>query len=477
MTRKPASPLIGCRRVSRHPAPENGSDGTPPHSVVVSFTDITERRTTAQRLIYEATHDERTGPAGRALDVDRMTAAVGTNHSSGMTRLLFLDLDKFKFINDSLGHAVGDSVLRVVSKRLRHGVRRKDIVGRLGSDEFAVITVDADDSDKVRLLAEHIHTVLAQPIVIDGRQLHINVSIGIVMAAPGDPRTAEDLLRDADVAMYQAKTRGPRRYEFFDVRLRERAQRRLQLEQDLRASRPAGELWLAYQPVVDIQSRRMIGVETLLRWTHPRYGANSPAEFISISEESELIDLIGEYTLSTTTFEMAKLRARDGPAIDLAVNLPTRQLDDPGLLTAVGDALSIAGLAPSTLCLEVTETALMRDHAVAADKLNSLQVLGGRLSIDDFGTGYSTLAKLLHLPLDILKIDQSFISELDGSKDAEVIVRSIIAMAHAVDLIVIAEGVENERQLEVLQRLVCDQAQGYYFIRAVVPEELFTHGL
>jgi diguanylate cyclase (GGDEF)-like protein/PAS domain S-box-containing protein len=453
------------------------SDAAPPHSLVVWFTDITERRATAQRLIYEATHDELTGLASRALVVDRMTAAVGTNHRSGMTSLLFIDLDKFKMINDSLGHAVGDSVLRVVGERLRHGVRRKDIVGRLGGDEFAVITVDADDSEKVRALAEHIHTVLVQPIVIDGRQLHINVSIGIVMAAPGDPRRAEDLLRDADVAMYQAKKRGPGRYEFFDVTLRERAQRRLQLEQDLRAGLPSGELWFAYQPVVDIQSRRMVGVEALLRWTHPRYGAISPDEFIPIAEESELIDLIGAYTPSTTTLEMAKLHARGGPAIDLAVNLSARQLDDPGLVTAVGDALRIAGLAPSTLCLEVTETALMRDHAVAEEKLNSLRALGVRLSIDDFGTGYSSLAKLLHLPLDILKIDQSFISELDGSKDAEMVVRSIIAMAHAVDLIVIAEGVENERQLEVLQRLGCDQAQGFYFSRAVVPEELFTLGL
>jgi predicted signal transduction protein with EAL and GGDEF domain len=356
-------------------------------------------------------------------------------------------------------------------------VRRRDIVGRLGGDEFAVVILDADGPAKVRALAEHIQAILAQPIVVDGRHLRVNVSIGIVMAASGDLRTAEDLLRDAEVAMYQAKMRGPGRYEFFDVALRERAQRRLQLEQDLRSGLPSGELWMAYQPIVEIGSCRMVGVEALLRWNHPRYGSISPAEFIPIAEESELIDLIGAYTLRTTTREMAKRRAQQGSTIELAVNLSARQLDDPELVTAVRHALRTTGLPPGTLCLEVTETALMRDPAAAAAKLNALRDLGIRLAIDDFGTGYSSLAKLLHLPLDTLKIDKSFISELDNSKHAEVIVTSIIAMAHAVGLTVVAEGVENARQLEVLKRLGCDQAQGFYFSRPVPPEELSALGL
>jgi EAL domain-containing protein (putative c-di-GMP-specific phosphodiesterase class I) len=221
----------------------------------------------------------------------------------------------------------------------------------------------------------------------------------------------------------------------------------------------------------------MVGVEALLRWNHPRYGSISPAEFIPIAEESELIDLIGAYTLRTTTREMAKRRAQQGSTIELAVNLSARQLDDPELVTAVRHALRTTGLPPGTLCLEVTETALMRDPAAAAAKLNALRDLGIRLAIDDFGTGHSSLAKLLHLPLDTLKIDKSFISELDNSKHAEVIVTSIIAMAHAVGLTVVAEGVENARQLEVLKRLGCDQAQGFYFSRPVPPEELSALGL
>ena len=453
------------------------SGAKPPHPVVVSFTDITDQRTVAQRLVYEATHDGLTGLANRTLVVDRLTAAARTNHGNGMTSVLFIDLDKFKVINDSLGHAVGDSVLRIVGERLRHEVRRRDIVGRLGGDEFAVVILDAEDPAKVRALAEHIQAILAQPIVVDGRHLRVNVSIGIVMAASGDLRTAEDLLGDAEVAMYQAKMRGPGRYEFFDVALRERAQRRLQLEQDLRSGLPSGELWMAYQPIVEIGSCRMVGVEALLRWNHPRYGSISPAEFIPIAEESELIDLIGAYTLRNTTREMARRRAQQGSTIELAVNLSARQLDDPELVTAVRHALRTTGLPPGTLCLEVTETALMRDPAAAAAKLNALRDLGIRLAIDDFGTGHSSLAKLLHLPLDTLKIDKSFISELDNSKHAEVIVTSIIAMAHAVGLTVVAEGVENARQLEVLKRLGCDQAQGFYFSRPVPPEELSALGL
>jgi diguanylate cyclase (GGDEF)-like protein len=394
-----------------------------------------------------------------------------------MTSVLFIDLDKFKVINDSLGHAVGDKVLRVVGKRLRHGVRRKDLVGRLGGDEFAVVTLDARNSGNVSALAEHIQAGLAQPIVVDGRQLRINASIGIVMASSGDPRTADDLIRDAEVAMYQAKMRGSGRYEFFDVALRKRVQRRLQLEQDLRNALSAGELWVAYQPVMDIQSTRMVGVEALLRWNHPRHGSISPAEFIPIAEESELIDLIGAYTLQTTTREMVKRRVEQGLTIELAVNLSARQLDDPELVSKVRRALRITGLPPSTLCLEVTETALMKDATSAAAKLNALRDLGIRLAIDDFGTGYSSLAKLIHLPLDALKIDQSFVSELESSRDAEVIVTSIIAMAHAVGLVVIAEGVENARQLEILRRLECDQAQGFYFGRPVPPDELFALGL
>jgi len=437
------------------------ADSGAPYSTVASFTDITERRAIGERLAYEATHDPLTGLANRALVIQRITAALGT----GATAVLFVDLDKFKVINDSLGHGTGDRVLKVVGERLRRVVRGSDLVGRLGGDEFAVVAVDVSGARQVRVLAERLCAALADPVAVDGRQLHVDASIGIVVAPAGDPRTAEELLRDADLAMYQAKTQGRGRYDFFDVALRERMQRRLQLEEDLRAATANRELWVAYQPVVDLPAGRMVGVEALLRWTHPVQGAISPAEFIPLAEDSGSIDELGAHTLAEATREVARRRATSHPGVHVAVNLSAAQLDDAHLTAKVRRALSRSGLPASALCLEITESMLMRDQTAATVRLHALRQLGVRLAIDDFGTGYSSLAQLQRLPLDTLKIDRSFVAGLGGCRDAEAIVTSIIAMAHAVDLSVIAEGVENERQLEVLQRLGCDQAQGFWFGR------------
>ena len=278
--------------------------------------------------------------------------------------------------------------------------------------------------------------------------------------------------RDADVAMYQAKTLGRGRFEFFDVELRERVQRRLGLEQDLRDAVRRDKLWAAYQPVVDLRSNQMVAVEGLLRWTHPVSGPVSPTEFIPLAEESDLINLLGIYVLRETTRELAARRAC-GVEVDLKINLSTRQLDDPGFVLAVEDALARTGLPAKALCLEITESALMRDSNAAAEMLSALRGLGVRLAIDDFGTGYSSLAQLQRLTLDTLKIDRSFVTGLGSSADAEAIVTSIIAMAHAVDLTVVAEGVENGTQLRLLRELGCDQAQGYYFGKPLPADELW----
>jgi len=442
--------------------------GSLPAAVVITLTDITERRMIEGRREHEATHDALTGLHNRTVAISRLSPAV-RGQRRGATAILFVDLDKFKGINDSLGHSAGDKVLRIVGARLRGSTRHSDTVGRLGGDEFAVIAPDVSSHAEATRLAEHIRSALNQPVSVDGRQLHIDASVGIVIAAPDDPRSGEDLLRDADLAMYQAKTQGRGRHAFFDVDLRERSQRRLQLEQDLRSAPREGQLWLAYQPIVDLHSGRTAAVEGLLRWTHPRYGSISPSEFIPLAEDSDLINIIGGHMLRTATSEITGLRARF-PGLQLTVNLSARQLDDPGLVSAVRDAA--AGLPPDALCLEITESALMRDPAAAARTLAALRDLGARLAIDDFGTGYSSLAQLLTLPLDMLKIDRTFVTGLGRSSDAEAIVTSVVAMAHAVDLTVVAEGVEHSDQLDILRRLGCDQAQGYHLGRPVGASDL-----
>ncbi len=450
---------------------------TPPHQVVTSFTDITERKAIGERLEHDATHDPLTNLANRTLVLQRLEEALRRRDGRSPACVLFIDLDKFKVINDSLGHGIGDKVLRIAGQRLKNCVRRHDVVGRLGGDEFAVVSFDVEHGKQIQALIDHIRAALTEPITVEGRRLRVDASIGVVTAREDDERSAEDLLRDADVAMYQAKTRGRGRHEFFDVELRERVQRQLRLEQDLRDSVRSGQLWVAYQPVVDLRTYQRVAVEGLLRWQHPAHGSISPAEFIPLAEESDLINIIGGHMLRTATRELARRRLREGVRTRLTVNLSARQLDDDSVVDAVNDALRSTGLPPGELCLEITESALIRDPEAAAEVLTSLRGLGVRLAIDDFGTGYSSLAQLWKLPLDTLKIDRSFVAGLDGpdQADAEAIIKGIVTMAHSIGLTVIAEGTENERQVAILRELGCDQAQGFHFGKPAPADETFGH--
>lgn len=447
--------------------------GGPPYMAVTSFTDITESRAARQRLEYEAVHDPLTGLANRTLILRHLDPAERSRQHP--LAVLFVDLDNFKFINDSLGHGVGDEVLRGVGQRLNRAAPENALVGRIGGDEFVVLVEETDR----RLLArvgDRLLAALGDPLRLDGRQLHVGGSIGMLISPPEDARTGQELLRDADVAMYQAKTRGGGCYAFFDVELREGVQRRMALEQDLRQAVPRDQLWVACQPIVDLSTERPVGVESLLRWTHPAHGEVSPAEFIPLAEESGLINTVGAHMLRSAVRQLAELRSRYGRELRLNANLSPRQLEDPDLQPTVERALAEADLPGSALCLEITEGAIMREPAAAARVLNSLRELGISLAIDDFGTGYSSLAQLRQLPLDSLKIDRSFVSDLGASRELEVLVISIVTMAHALELAVVAEGVETRQQLDVLERIGCDQAQGYHFGRPVPAAEVFSQG-
>ncbi|MGW0892931.1 sensor domain-containing protein [Saccharopolyspora sp. NPDC002578] len=438
-------------------------DDRPPYRVLVSFSDITESRAARERLEHEATHDPLTGLANRTLVLRHLDAAVNSPHREQALTVLFVDLDNFKIVNDSLGHGVGDEVLRNIGQRLVRATDDREFVGRLGGDEFVIATQNPFDQEELSVRADQLLRTLTEPTHVEGIRLHVDASIGIVVSRPGDTRSAQDLLRDADVAMYRAKAQGRGRYTFFDVELRERVQRHMLLEQDLRHAVSQQQLWVAYQPVVDLKSEQVIGAEGLLRWTHPEHGSISPAEFIPLAEESDLINEIGEFMLRTVTREFAELRREHGAALQINANLSPRQLGDPRLHDIVRNALDDAGMPPEALCLEVTENALMQDATSAVRALRDLRKLGAFLAIDDFGTGYSSLAQLRRLPLDTLKIDRSFVSDLGESEDVQAIVTSIVAMAHAVGLSVVGEGVETAEQLEILQRIGCDLGQGFLF--------------
>ena len=421
---------------------------------------------TRERMTHQALHDPLTGLPNRTLFVDRLAIALARarrNHT--LAAVLFLDLDRFKVVNDSLGHQAGDEVLLAVAARLDGVLRSNDTAARFGGDEFTVLIEDLGDERLVLGLAERIAAAFAEPVPVGGRDLALSASVGVAVTA-GDG-TPEDLLRDADAAMYRAKERGRDRIEVFDQSLRERVTRRLETENDLRRAIAEGELRTHYQPKVRIDTHEIIGVEALVRWEHPERGLVPPGDFIPLAEETGLIVALGEWVLRDACRQAASWD------VTVSVNLSRRQLEQEDLVELVAATLAATGLPPERLCLEITESTVMRDPERSLETLRALKALGVGLAIDDFGVGYSSLSQLKHLPpVDLLKIDKSFVDNLVSGVEDRAIVTAILSLAGAYGMTSIAEGVEDERQAETLSALGCELAQGYLFARPQPAEAL-----
>jgi diguanylate cyclase (GGDEF)-like protein len=416
-------------------------------------------------LRHQALHDALTGLPNRVLALDRakLMLARGRRLQTPMAAL-YVDIDGFKHVNDTFGHAAGDMLLQIVASRLQSVVREGDTAARLGGDEFVVLVEGSTFDASPELVAERLLEVLRQPYDMTeeiGRELSLTASIGI---AHGLNESAEELLRNADIALYEAKATGRNRHVLFESEMQTAVQDRLAIQMDLAEALALRQLFLVYQPIFDMASQRTIGVEALLRWRHPTRGVIPPIEFIPIAEESGLIVEIGRWVLHEACRQAASWH-RDGHRIGMSVNVSARQLDADGLIDDVRGALRDSELDPVALTLEITETTLMRDPDATALRLSSLKQLGVRISIDDFGTGYSSLAYLRQFPADALKIDRSFISGIAASEQSAALVHTLVQLGKSLGIETLAEGIEDQAQLETLQREHCDQGQGFLFSR------------
>lgn len=429
------------------------------------FRDITAQKQAALQIEYMAYHDQLTGLANRRLLHDRMNQAI----SSAVRRqahlaVLFLDLDHFKLVNDSLGHPVGDDLLMQVAQRLQACVRAEDTVARVGGDEFVLMLNDISHTEAAAVLAEKIITVLSEPMQIQGEDLRITPSIGISMC-PQDGHDTDELLKHADTALYQAKKMGRANYQFFTQALNENAQERLQLERLLHKALTQDEFELHYQPQMDLRTGRLVGCEALIRWNHPDMGLVPPGRFIPIAEHSNLINLIGRWVMHQACSQAKKWQDQ-GHELKVSFNVSARQFLRPGELMEDLHAALACGVNPQRMSLELTESLLMDAHQMEA-VLQQIHATGVQLSLDDFGTGYSSLSYLRRFPIDVLKIDQSFVSHSDQNPDDVEIIKTIIGMAHNMNMSLVAEGVETAAQGLMLAELQCEVAQGYYFSKPV----------
>ena len=440
---------------------------------LVQVVDISKRKEAERELQEQARHDALTGLPNRSSFTELVRETLAGAAPDNQVAVLFLDLDDFKVINDSLGHGSGDRLLCEAAGRLQGALRPGDAIGRFGGDEFTICLGGIADQGHALRVTDQLLAELAPPFVLDGERRYLTASVGITLT--DDPALGvEALMRDADAAMYSAKEQGKARCEVFDASMRRHAVERLELETRLRNALELGELRLVYQPKVDLTTERIVGVEALLRWDHPDHGVIPPVKFIPIAEHSGLIVPIGAWVVREACRAAARWHSEFGrDDLLIAVNLSPRQLGAIGLIDSVRYALDESGLPPSSLCLEVTESALMSDVAAAGETLAELKKLGVRVAVDDFGVGHASLKQLKQLlPVDLLKIDKSFVDGLTTDNEDRAIVEAVIMLARSLGLETVAEGVEHADQASALRELRCELAQGYHFSRPVTPAEI-----
>ncbi|HVE98278.1 MAG TPA: EAL domain-containing protein [Mycobacteriales bacterium] len=440
--------------------------------VVINSRDITDRKQLERRLAHQSLHDPLTGLPNRALFRDRVHHALALQNRESGRRLgvLFIDLDGFAAINDSFGHSVGDALLTLTAARLFECVRPGDTVARLGGDEFAVLLEGVASSFVARQVADRFLDAMQALVEIDGREIFISASVGIAFDTPGD--SADEVMRNADLAMYRAKARGKKRYEMFAPEMHSVVVERLELETDLRHALERAEFHLAYQPVVDLRSGLLAGVEALARWTHPTRGLVSPADFIPAAEETGLIVPMGRWVIEEACRQLRAWHRSTGRLLRMSVNISARQLQGALLTDHVATALRTTGIPASSLVLEITESMLVDDADRTMEKLQRFSDLGVSMAIDDFGTGYSSLAYLSRLPVDILKIDRTFVSGLGTHPEMSAVTSAIVALGKSLNLTVVAEGIEEPSQLASLTAMGCDYGQGYLLSRPLPAAEV-----
>jgi diguanylate cyclase (GGDEF)-like protein/PAS domain S-box-containing protein len=442
--------------------------------IVITSRDISRRKSLEEQLRHQAFHDSLTHLPNRALFLDRLQLALARRSiaDTGLAVLL-IDLDGFKQVNDTLGHDAGDQLLIEVADRLTQCLRPADSVSRLGGDEFAVLVDDLKGGQDAAFVSERMLDALMMPFVLAGREIFVRASIGIVLTDASE-RSADDLLRDADVAMYVAKSEGGNHARVFEPQMRHAVMRRMTLEADLRAAVDTEQIAVVYQPIVELATGRIKGMEALVRWQHPQRGMLPPDDFVPLAEETGLIVPIGRQVLEEACRQLSRWHRRHPvePPLSVSVNLSSRQVQDPGLVSDVRDVVSSHGLPSGCVTLELTESVLMEQVERTAETLDALRATGVRLAIDDFGTGYSSLSYLQSFPIEVLKIDRAFIRRVALGPEDSALTRAIVKLANTLDLGVVAEGIEEQTQLDTLLALGCPHGQGYLFAAPLTVDEM-----